>query len=114
MKNEKVRVYFKGKGFVDVAKNVLTKILGNNAVKTFTLTALKKGAEVGGEKIGEVVANKLTSGLAKAPRVPLPVANNENEAIRSVLEQLEQKVKNDIENYNQIGKQIGSGYKIIK
>ena len=101
MRKEKQRVYIKGRGFAEVAKRVLNQILGNEATKTFALAALKKGAEIGGDKMGEVVAKKLTEKL-------LP--QREKEELKTVLEELQQKVKKDITSYNQ----LGAGYKIIR
>jgi hypothetical protein len=103
MKHKKVRIYVNGKGFTDVASSVFSKLINNDILKTFTLTALKKGAEVGGDKVGSFVANKITSKV-------LP-AEQEKKEIRTIIEQLEEKVRSEINNYTP---QTGKGYKIIR
>ena len=101
MKTKKLRIYIEGRGFLDVAKAVFDKLVSNNALKVFAASAVKKGAETVGNRVGEFAANKVADKLI--PKAP------EHNTI-SVLEELENKVKSDIENYAQKGR----GYKVIR
>jgi hypothetical protein len=129
MKRNKVRVYIQGRGFLDIAKNIFDKITSNSAAQNFVTSAVKKAAETGGSKLGEFAANKIAekvlpqSKTFEANKIALKVlpesktfeANKIAEKLLpqsktlSALEELENKVRQDIQNY-----QMGSGFKIIR
>ena len=93
---KRVRVYVHGRGFVDIAKVLFDKLLNNSQVQTFATTALKKGVEVAGDKVGSFVATKVADKV-------LP----QNNSLRAI-EELEKKIKRDVDNYS------GRGFKMIR
>ena len=87
------KVYVEGRGYVDIAKSILDKL--SPAVQTFAKAAGVKAAEVGGDKLGVYVANKV------ADRA-LP----QNPAALRAIEDIEAKIKTDIDTFT------GQGFKL--
>lgn len=87
-------VYVEGRGYFDIAKTVMEKLLP--AANTLTTVALTKAAEVGGDKLGAFVANKVADKVLKP-----------NNAAIKAIEDIENKIKGDINSYT------GKGFKLI-
>ena len=89
--NRRVKVYISGRGFVDIAKTVIEK---------FAKAAAVKAAEVAGDKVGNFAAAKLADKILPAQRP--------NEKSIKAIEDLERKIKDDID------KVTGRGFKLIR
>jgi hypothetical protein len=98
MKQQRKRVYVIGRGFADISKSLLSKLMTHSAqpAQNFIKAALKSGSEVAGDKVGSFIASKLTE----------KVLPNKQENLRAI-EELERKIKSNIESYS------GSGFKKI-
>ena len=88
------RVYIEGRGYFEIAKAVLEKLAPT--ARTLTTAALTKAAEVGGDKLGAFVVNKVADKVFKPSEV----------AIKAI-EDIENKIKGDINSYS------GKGFKLI-
>lgn len=95
---QRKRIYVNGRGFVDVAKTVIEKLVSSAPVQTLATTALRKSAEVAGNKIGEFAATKLADKLTRRPAA-------QNETAIKAIEDIEAKIKHDIS---------GRGFKLIR
>ena len=98
MKNKEKKVYIQGRGLMNVSKNILSKIIdiGKEPAQNLLKSALKSGSEHVGNKVGNLIADKL---------VP-----DSKENIKAI-EELENRIKLDIENYS--NKKVGTGFKRI-
>ena len=88
------KVYIEGRGYFDIAKTLLEKLAP--AARTLTTAALTKAAEVGGDKLGAFVANKVADKVLKP-----------NDVAIKAIEDIENKIKGDIDSYT------GKGFKLI-
>ena len=96
MKGKSKKVYIRGKGFMDVSKNILSKIIsiGTLPAQNLLKSALNSGSKIAGDKIGSFVADKITDKL-----LPKEQTNDTTNNIKAI-EELENKIKKDIENFN--------------
>ena len=98
MKQQRKRVYIQGRGFADISKTILLKLfdIGREPATSLLKSALKSGSEVAGDKIEAYVANKITDKVTTPSKVNI-----------SAIEDLENKIKQDINNY------AGKGFKKV-
>lgn len=101
-RNRRVKIYVRGRGFVDIAKTVLTKLIS---------TAAAKGAEVAGDRIGSFAATKLADKVIPTSQ---PAQKPSNNAIKAI-EDLEARIKRDIDKGAGFSPKVtGKGFKIIR
>lgn len=108
MRNQRKRVYIEGRGFVDISRNILDKILSLSAepARNLLKSALNSGSQVVGNKVGNYVAHKITDKIILSNDV------NRDRNLKAI-EELEEKIKNSINSLPAYSS-IGNGFKKIE